>query len=295
MNFLAHLAYFIVLDWLFFQYLYTFANRYTVLNFGESAFLPARYIMSGLVVGAFLYWLYLVPISFLKRYVLSYWHPRWWLLWLGVAIISSIQIVSIVRRSDPALSIGVTTALLVHLQLMHFMTVMVANRIATKEDRSILPGVRPAILFIGMWLFWVGYSFTDNAQGDPAPTIGSTTERTALAALLATLLVSVMFYRFRWDSGIIPRDRIIVPLFDIAVSDLLDSFWAAWGLYYLLVPIVHYMVRGYIISHSSLFPSFLLGIIAPMGWSLIVMWGILLISKPQFRPIQTMAQQWRTN
>jgi hypothetical protein len=34
-------------------------------------------------------------------------------------------------------------------------------------------------------------------------------------------------------------------------------------------------------AHSNLFPAFLLGLLIPLLWSLLVMWIIILVSKPE--------------
>jgi hypothetical protein len=292
MSLLGHLSYLVVLDFLIFQYWYRIANRYTVLNFHETGYLPARYIISGLVAGAFIYWAYLLPVLLLKRLHPRYHHPRWWLLWSATAFISSVQVWMIVRGGTPPLSIEVTLALLLHLQLMHFITLMIAQRVTQRELGSIFPGVRSALILMGLWLFWIGYSFAVPAQGDPQPLLGSSFERYMLVLFLTGLIGVGLAFRLGIQMEVIHPSDLVIPSLNITVADILDSFYAAWALFYMVIPVVQYLVRGYVMAHSNLFPTFLLGMLLPFGWSVLVMWPIIFISKPPLA-LRLVGQAWR--
>lgn len=293
MNLLAHLSYLVLMDFFIFQYWYRFANRYTVLNFHESGYLPARYIISGLVAGAVVYWAYLLPVLVLKRFYRRYQHPRWWLLWSATACISSIQVWMIVRGGTPTLSVDVTCALLLHLQLLHFITLMIAQRVTQRELGSIFPGVRSALIVMGLWIFWIGYSFVVEVEGQPQPLIGSLFERYTLLLLLIGLIGVGIAFRLGIQTDFIQASDRVIPSLNITVSDVLDSFYSAWALFYLVIPVVQYAVRGYVMAHSNLFPTFLLGLLLPLGWSLLVMWPIIFISKPPlFFRLAGQAWEW---
>lgn len=281
MNLLFHMSYVLLLDYLIFRYWFNFANRYVVLNFAETGFLPARYIISGLVAGAFVYWAYLIPVTLLRTFAKGYWHPRWWLVWGATAAISSIQVMLIVNDyANPPVAVWPSIALVIHLQAVHFIMFMVADRAMIRGMGSILPGVRTSLVFVGMWLFWLCYSFIDNAQGNPTPLIGSALERYLLGGILLVLMVLGAGYRSGLVSQWVNADETLFAPLKIKVSDAFDGFFSAWALYYMTIPVMHYLLRGYVITHSSIFPAFLLGIVIPFVWSLLWMWVIILISKP---------------
>ena len=283
MNYLLHMSYVVVLDYLIFQYWYVFANRFDVLLFDLEGFLPERYIVSGLVGGALVYWLYLIPVSLLKKYYRRYQHPRWWLLWIATAFISTVQVMTItLTTANPALRFGESLALVAHLQGVHLIMFMVARRVMLRGQGAIIPGLRPGLIFMADWLFWLWLSFAlPERIVLSKPHVGSAIERYVLGAILLVFITIGIFYRAGYDPPRLPRDRILIPLLEIRVSDLVDSFYAAWALFYMLLPALHYVTRGYVTAHSNLFPAFLLGLLIPGLWSLLVMWFIILVSKPQ--------------
>jgi hypothetical protein len=272
------MSYIVVLDYLIFSYWYEWANRYTVLNFQETAFLPARYIISGLVAGAFVYWLYLIPLWLLKRLWPRYQHPRWPLLWGATAVISSLQVWLIVRNSEPALEVWPSLALIVHLQLLHSVMLMVADRALRRGLASILPGLRSALILMAIWIFWAAYSFFPPPPGNPQPLIGSELERLILILILGLLIQVGLAYRLGSLRGSW-ADGMLIPPLRISSFDALDAFYTAWACFFLSIPVGQYLSRGYVITHSNLFPAFLLGLLLPMIWSLLGMWLIILISK----------------
>jgi hypothetical protein len=276
------MSYIAVLDYLLFSYWYILANRYDVLNFHEQGFLPGRYIVSGLVAGAILYWVYLIPVGIIRRLNKRYRHPRWWLLWSATAVISSTWVMTIVRSSSvPPLELWVAVGLLVHLQLVHFIMFMVAERVMHRALGSILPGVRSAVIFLGLWLFWIWFSFHVHPNEDPRPVVGSAVERYLLALLIVIFIGAAAAYRLRWELPYLPYNTYVIAPLQITLSDAIDGFYSAWALFYITLPVIHYLWRGYVMTHSSLFPAFLLGFLVPLGWSLLWMWVIVVVSKPE--------------
>ncbi|MFP4322276.1 MAG: hypothetical protein ACLFTK_07475 [Anaerolineales bacterium] len=282
MNLLAHLSYLLLLDWLFLQFLYVLANRYTVLNFHEIGFLPGRYILSGLVVGALVYWLYVIPVAILKRVWPGYWHPRWWLLWLPLLGISSAQALVITREATtPALALWVALALVVHLQVVHFFTLRVAERLARDERIVPLPGLGAAMAFNALWMYWVAYSFDVPATADPSPLIGTALERYILLLILAGSVVGLAAYRAGVGAPVFQDEDEFMPALPLSAHDIVSAFGQAWASFYLTVPVVHFMARGYVMSHGNLFPAFLLGLLVPLIWSLLLTGALLLVQKPE--------------
>ncbi len=282
MNLLAHLSYIALLDWLLLQYLYVFANRYTVLNFHEIGFLPGRYILSGLVVGAFVYWLYVIPVAILRRVWPGYWHPRWWLLWTPVLVISSAQAVLITRQnSDPALALWVSLALALHLQVMHLFMLRVADRLAQGEQALPLPSLGAMAAFNALWMYWVGYSFDVPALADPSPLIGSPLERYILLLVLAGSTLGLLAYRAGVGAPVFQDEDEFMPALPLSMHDLLYAFGQAWASFYLTVPVVHFLARGYVMSHGNLFPAFLLGWVVPAIWSALLTGVLLVLRKPE--------------
>jgi hypothetical protein len=187
----------------------------------------------------------------------------------------------IVRSSSvPPLELWVAIALLVHLQLVHFIMFMVAERVMHRALGSILPGVRSAVIFLGLWLFWIWYSFHIHPSEDPHPLIGSALERYVLTLLVLMLVAIAVAFRLGWDIPYLLRSTYVIPPLQVTLSDAVDGFYSAWALFYITIPVIHYVLRGYVMTHSSLFPAFLLGFLVPLGWSLLWMWVIVFVSKP---------------
>lgn len=286
MNLLVHMSYVVFLDYLLFRYLYLFANRYDILNFHEAGFLPARYIISGLVVSALVYWLYLIPVTLLNRFVKGYRHPHWFPLWLATALLSSIHIASmVVGASLPPLTIPVTVALLLHLQLVHLLMFIIGDDTRRTPLRLLVPGVGAGLIFMLGWLFWIAYSFVviPSLDADPQPIIGSQLERYALALLIGVLILLGLWFIRMSRLPFIPPDARLLPELSLTVNDLIIGFYSSWALFYLLIPVLHFLLRGYITAHSNLFPAFLLGILVPLGWSLLVMWVQVWLLHPDWR------------
>lgn len=282
MNYLLHMSYVVILDYVIFQYWYVFANRFNVLLYDLDGFLPERYIVSGLVGGAIVYWLYLIPVMLLKRYVRGYQHPRWWLLWVATAFISTLQVgTTVLTNANPPLRFGEAVALVAHLQGVHLIMFMVARRVMLRGQGAIIPGLRPGLIFMADWIFWIWLSFAMTPSGDPQPIIGTAVERYILGLILFALITAGILYRTGYDPPNLSRDETLIPLLQIKLSDLVDGFYAAWALFYMLLPVLHYLSRGYVTAHSNLFPAFLLGLLIPLLWSLLVMWIIILVSKPE--------------
>ena len=279
MNLLLHMSFVVVLDYLIFEYWYIFANRYSVLNFHETGFLPGRYIISGLVAGAFVYWIYILPVLLIKRVWKGYWHPRWGLLWAATAGISSIQVMQIVRNADPPLELPVAAALVAHLQVMHLIMFMVADRAIHRNLGAIIPGVRSAVLFMCGWLFWLWYSFQVTPEGSLTPHIGAAWERYLIGLLVLVLVAVGIAFRSGFQIRQFQRGDVVIPALRITIADIIDSFYSAWALFYLVIPVLHYLTRGYVTAHSNLFPLYLPGMLIPVLWSLVVMWIIILVSK----------------
>lgn len=274
------MSYVLLLDWLFFQFWYRLANRYEVLNYHETAFLPARYMISGLVAGAFVYWLYLIPVSIYRRMNRRYWHPRWWLLWFTTATLSSVQVVSIVKSGSPPLEMEVALLILLHLQALHLVMFMIGGDLPRQIRPSIVPGLRVALIFIGLWLFWIGYSFVDEPIGTPQPEVGTGLERYIMSLLLLSLMTFGLLYRQGAESFLLRREYRFIEGLDITLGDLIQGFFSAFTLYFLIVPIGHYLLRGYIIAHSLIFPSQLVGLLPPLIWSFSLMGLMVLLKKP---------------
>lgn len=281
MNFFIHMSAVVVLDYAFFLYWYALANRYTVLNFHETGFLPARYIISGLVAGAFIYWLYLIPVALLVYFHRRYRHPRWWLLWITVGFISSLQVGSItIQQGSPPLDLEVALALVVHLQLLHLMMFVTADRITRQPNRILMPGIGAGIIFIGMWLFWIWYSFAMPPEGEPAPLVGAELERYILAMILIVLLWIALIYLWGLHLPGLPPHRILIAPLQVTVRDVLNGFYSAWALFYLTIPVIHYLGRGYVTAHSNIFGAFLPALIVVVLWSLIFMWPMIWLTHP---------------
>jgi hypothetical protein len=158
---------------------------------------------------------------------------------------------------------------------------IVARRVMLRGQGAILPGLRPGLIFMADWLFWIWLSFALTPPKDiPRPLIGSAIERYILGAILLALITFGIFYRSGYNPPRLPRDQLLIPFLDIRFSDMVDSFYAAWALFYMLMPALHYVTRGYVTAPSNLFPVFLLGLLIPLLWSLLVMWIIILVSKP---------------
>lgn len=287
MNFLVHMALVVTLDYLFFLYWYVIANRFTVLNFHEEGFLPGRYIISGLVAGAFIYWAYLISVQLFKRLSHKYTHPRWWTLWLAAGALGGIQVFRVVTgvdslpiRATPPLEAWEAIALIVHLQAIHLLTFITGQRVSHEWKRILLPGVGAGVLFMGLWLFWIGYSFFVVPEADPSPIIGTEIERFVQIIILSLGVMIGLVYLLRIDVPFVDRDKLLIPRFRISVGDVLTGFYSAWALFYLITPVVHYGVRGYVTAHSNLFPAFLLGLLVPLVWSLGVMWLVIWLCHP---------------
>jgi len=278
-----HMALITVLDYALFWYWYAWANRYTVLNFHEAGFLPGRYILSGLVAGAIVYWVYLLPVTLLKTFWRGYWHPRWWLLWLATASVSSIQVMLLVRGGSPPLTLEVALVLVVHLQAVHLIMVMVGERAIHKSRGAIIPGVRSTVIFIFLWLFWLWYSFEWQSSALPRPAVGADWERAVLGACLGLALGVALAFRLGLRLPNLGWEDVVIPAFKITLSDLLDGFYSAWALYYIIVPVVHYLLRGYVMSYSGIFPTSLPQAGVILLWSAIGMWVIIAISKTDFK------------
>ncbi len=282
MNFFVHMASVVVIDYLIFLYWYALANRYDVLNFHETGFLPARYIMSGLVAGAFLYWVYLIPVVMRKRFSRRYQHPRWWLLWVTVGMITSLQIANItVKQGSPPLDIEVAIALIVHLQLIHLMMFLMADLSMKDPVRIVIPGIRPGVAFMAMWLFWLWYSFAVKSEGRVVPRIGEEWERYVIGMVLIILIWLALIYLWGLNLPRLRHNTVLIEPFNITVMELLKGFYSAWALFFLTIPMVHYFVRGYVTAHSNIFPSFLAGFFVPVVWSLIVMWPLIWLMRPE--------------
>lgn len=288
------MSYITVLDYVFFQYWYVFANRYTVLNFHETGYLPGRYIASGLVGGAFVYWLYLIPTTLLKRYHPRYQHPRWWLLWMATASISSIQVMLIVRGSStPPLSLSVALGLVAHLQVMHLIMLQVAERVLVRGEGTIIPRIRPALLLIVDWFFWLWYSFHVHPQGSPHPRVGSAFERYLLGLLALGLLVFGAMFWGGYKLPYLRRKQVVIAALNVQVGDVIACFYSAWALFYVTIPVIHYLLRGYVMAHDNLFPTYLLGALLPVGWSAVMLWVVMVIERPSMRRrLPQVARQW---
>lgn len=281
MNFLLHMSVVVVLDYVVFLYWYAIANRYTVLNFNEQGFLPARYIMSGLVAGAVVYWIYLIPVALRRHFSKHYRHPRWWLLWVTVGFITSLQIGSLtIQQGSPPLDLEVAVALIVHLQLIHLVMFVMADLAMQNPTRILLPGIRTGVLFMMMWLFWIWYSFAVVPEGENVPLVGAVWERYVLAMVLIILIWLAMIYLGGLNLPGLPRNRVVVEPLKITVLEILRGFYSAWALFYLTIPPAHYLMRGYVIAHSNIFTAFLLGLLAPVIWSLILMWPLIWLMRP---------------
>ena len=281
MNVLYHMSFVVVIDYVLFRYWYMIANRFTVLNFHETAYLPARYIITGLLAGALVYWLYLIPVLLLSRFHRGYRHPDPGNLWLITAIISSIQIVKIVRgESTPPLTFNVTAMLIIHLQMVHLIMFYAGKQLKKYPQRILIPGVMPGILAMLAWEFWLWYSFAVRIEGEPSPLIGTELERSILIGILWALIAIGLAFSAGGSLPFLKRDTVIIPDLNVTFGDLMTGFYSAWALFYLIVPVGHYLVRGYVTSHSNLFPAFLLGLLVPLIWSLVLMWGVIWLLHP---------------
>lgn len=281
MNVLYHMSVVVVLDYILFYYWYVVANRFTVLNYHETAFLSGRYIITGLLAGAMVYWLYLIPVALLSRYQRHYKHPEPGALWLITGIISTIQLVNMVRaNSIPPLSLPVTAGLIIHLQVLHLIMFHVGSYLKRDPKRLLAVGVLPGVLLMLDWVFWLWYSFEVKMEGDPRPLIGTDAERYVLIGILWAFIVTGLAYAAGGSLPFLKRDTLIIPDLNITFGNLMSGFYSAWALFYLLFPVGHYLIRGYVIAHSTLFPAFLLGLLVPLIWSLVVMWGVIWLIHP---------------
>lgn len=282
MNFFLHMSLVVALDYGVFLYWYALANRYRVLNFHETGFLPARYIVSGLVAGAFIYWLYVILVAACGYFSRRYRHPRWWMLWISAGFITSLQIANItIQQGAPPLDLEVTLGLVAHLQLVHLIMFVIADRAAKHPFRIFAPGIGSGLIFMGLWLFWIWYSFAVKPEGTPAPHVGSDLERYVLAMILIVLMWIALIYLWGLHLPGLRPTRVMIEPFAITVRDLLNGFYSAWGLYYLTIPAVHYLARGYVTAHSNFFGAFLPAIVVVVIWSLVVMWPIIWLAHPE--------------
>jgi hypothetical protein len=283
LNFFFHMSVVVVLDYLFFRYWYVYANRFDVLLFDHDGFLPGRYIISGLVAGVFVYWLYLLPVLALNRFSRTYRHPEPGALWIATMTISSIQVFIAVRDAGtPPLDLPVTAALVCHLQLIHLLMFIIGTRLRTQPYRILMPGIEAALLFMVGWIFWIWYSFEVQVKVEPRPRIGSATERYIMLAILVIFMLLGIAYRFGWRIPFGNHQQRLFSAVDITVSDVMVSFYSAWALFYLIIPPVHYLTRGYVTDYSNLFPAFLLGLLVPLVWGLGLMWLLIWLRKPFF-------------
>jgi hypothetical protein len=266
LNFSFHLAVLVILQYGFMQYWYVFANRYVVLNFQESAFLPARYAISGVVAGAFIYWLYLLPLGLIRRLWRGYQHPRWWLLWAAVVAIGGTQTLNTLRdASQPPVTLWAALMAVFNLQLYLGLTLWVASRPERGKAASLWPSPPMALMFIGLWGFWLAYSFWHEPQGEPRPLIGTPLERYALGLVLGGLALACLLSSLQPVQTWLAERRFS----GLEARQALAWFFSSLAGFYLFVPVFHYLLRGYVIAHSTLFPAFFLGALVPIGWSLV--------------------------
>lgn len=76
--------------------------------------------------------------------------------------------------------------------------------------------------------------------------------------MIITLGVVIVFmvgvsFRLRLGAPYVIREQTVFQT--LTIEDMLDAFYSALGLYFLLIPLGHFLLRGYVISHSTLFPT----------------------------------------